>query len=140
MMASNLQGKMTGLMPNDGSALVQLRDYLARQELPADNRQYENWDKQLHRAIAEAAGNQALFCLFDTLNAIRQAIIWGRLRASPSHAPSSNHTFGEHKTIVRAIERRGRDGAAQGMRVHLGACQSVGDRAAAGWFEKLLFS
>ncbi|MGI9499993.1 MAG: FadR/GntR family transcriptional regulator [Geminicoccaceae bacterium] len=78
----------------------------------------ENWDNQLHRAIAETTGNQALLNLLDTLNAIRQAIIWGRLRAGPVRPPTSHHSFSEHATIIETIEQRDREGAAQAMRLH----------------------
>ncbi|MGI9433493.1 MAG: FadR/GntR family transcriptional regulator [Geminicoccaceae bacterium] len=86
-------------------------------------RPYENWDNQLHRAIAEATANQALLCLFDTLNAIRRAVVWGRLRTGPAGPSPSHHSFTEHEAIVGAIEQRDREGAARAMRVHL---QSVG--------------
>src|SRR3546814_2211359 len=38
-------------------------------------RQYENCDNRLHRAVAEAAHNTVLLALFDTLNAVRRAVV-----------------------------------------------------------------
>lgn len=104
-------------------AVKRMHECLAASRVAETWRQYENWDNQLHRSVAEATGNQALLCLFDTLNAIRRAVVWGRLRANPTRPASSHHSFTEHEAIVGAIEQRDRDGAAQAMRVHL---QSVG--------------
>lgn len=88
-------------------------------------RQYESWDNQLHRNIAEASGNAALVYLFDTLNAIRRAVAWGRLRPRASRPPADHHSFAEHAAIVAAIEDRDRVAAAACMRAHL---QTVRDR------------
>lgn len=88
-------------------------------------RQYESWDNQLHRTIAEASANATLVYLFDTLNAIRRAVVWGRLRAAPSRPPADHHSFAEHALIVAAIEDRDRNAAAQRMREHL---RTVRDR------------
>lgn len=88
-------------------------------------RQYENFDNLLHRQVAQASRNTVLLGLFDALNAIRRAVVWGRLRTEPAHPPANHHSFSEHEAIVDAIEHRDLDGAALAMRVHL---QSVGRR------------
>jgi DNA-binding FadR family transcriptional regulator len=82
-------------------------------------RQYENWDNRLHRAIAEAAHSTLLLALFDTLNAVRRAVVWGRLREGKDRPPENHHSFGEHLAIVDAIEHRDLDAAANMMRQHL---------------------
>lgn len=82
-------------------------------------RQYENWDNRLHRTIAEAGHNTTLLALFDTLNAVRRAVVWGRLREAPLRPPADHHSFNEHERIVAAIRERDRDGAAAAMRTHL---------------------
>src|SRR3546814_2305729 len=51
-------------------------------------RQYENCDNRLHRAVAEAAHNTVLLALFDTLNAVRRAVVWGRLRDKIDRPPA----------------------------------------------------
>jgi len=86
-------------------------------------RQYENWDNRLHRTIAEATRNMILLALFDTLNAVRRAVVWGRLRAGPDRPPDDHHSFAEHDAIVTAIMERDLDGAAAGMRAHLETVQ-----------------
>jgi DNA-binding FadR family transcriptional regulator len=82
-------------------------------------RQYENWDNRLHRAIAEATHSTLLLALFDTLNAVRRAVVWGRLREGKDRPPPTHHSFGEHVAIVDAIEHRDLDAAANMMRQHL---------------------
>lgn len=82
-------------------------------------RQYESWDNRLHRAVAEATDNAVLIHLFDTLNAIRRAVAWGRLRDIPLRPPKTHHSFAEHDALVAAIEARDREAAARRMRVHL---------------------
>jgi DNA-binding FadR family transcriptional regulator len=82
-------------------------------------RQYETWDNRLHRAIAEASHNALLLALFDTLNAVRRAVVWGRLRDEDPHPPANHHSFAEHAAIIAAIEDRDLAGAAGRMRMHL---------------------
>lgn len=82
-------------------------------------RHYESWDNRLHRSIAEAARNIPLLALFDTLNALRRVVVWGRLRSGPSRPPASHHSFAEHAAIVAAIAERDLEGASRAMRDHL---------------------
>jgi DNA-binding FadR family transcriptional regulator len=82
-------------------------------------RQYETADNELHRLIAEASGNRLLLALFDALNAVRRAVVWGRLRAEPTRPPRDHHSFAEHDRIVRAIEERDIDDAGKAMFTHL---------------------
>ena len=88
-------------------------------------RQYENFDNLLHRQIAEASNNIVIISLFDSLNAIRRTVVWGRLREDEVRATKDHHSFAEHEQIVDAIAQRDLDGAAARMRAHL---QSVANR------------
>ncbi|ESR23133.1 FadR/GntR family transcriptional regulator [Lutibaculum baratangense] len=82
-------------------------------------RQYEFFDNQLHRVIAESTQNRLLLALFDALNRVRRTVVWGRLRANPTRPPENHHSFAEHDRIVAAIAERDLDGAAQAMLAHL---------------------
>ena len=86
-------------------------------------RQYEAWDNRLHRVIASASHNTVLVALFDTLNAVRRAVVWGRLRDTVDCPPSTHHSFAEHDALVHAIETRDLDAAAEAMHVHLSAVE-----------------
>lgn len=82
-------------------------------------RQYESYDTRLHRVIGAATQNTLLLSLLDTLSAVRQAVNWGRLRASPKRPSEDHHSFAEHEAIVAAIEDRDVARAGQAMRAHL---------------------
>ncbi|KAB2850431.1 MAG: FadR family transcriptional regulator [Hyphomicrobiaceae bacterium] len=87
-------------------------------------REYEAWDNRLHRTIAEATQNALLLGLLDTLNAVRRAVTWGRLRPADRPMPSpDHHSFAEHESIVIAIENRDLAAAAASMRRHLQTVQ-----------------
>jgi len=99
--------------------ISEMRMCLARSRQAETWRQYEGWDVRLHRTIAEATQNSLLIGLFDTLNAVRRAVTWGRLRTVPVRPRPDHHSFAEHEIIVEAIEHRDMAGAANAMRAHL---------------------
>lgn len=86
-------------------------------------RQYETADNELHRCIAEATDNRILLALFDALNAVRRAVVWGLLRDNSERPPRDHHSFAEHDQIIAAIEQRDLDGASQAMYRHLRAVE-----------------
>jgi DNA-binding FadR family transcriptional regulator len=102
--------------PDDIAAM---RDCMAKTRLAESWRQYETLDNVLHRQIAQAARNTVLLGLFDALNSIRRAVVWGRLRPDPARPPVGHHSFTEHMRVVDAIEDRDLSGAAAAMRTHL---------------------
>ncbi|MFK8253832.1 FadR/GntR family transcriptional regulator [Ancylobacter terrae] len=101
------------------AAISEMRMCLARSRQSETWRQYEGWDARLHRGIAEATQNSLLLGLFDTLNAVRRAVTWGRLRVAPVGPLANHHSFAEHEAIVDAIEHRDMSAAAVAMRNHL---------------------
>ncbi|MGE0213639.1 MAG: FadR/GntR family transcriptional regulator [Parvibaculaceae bacterium] len=103
--------------------IAEMRDCLRGSQVATSWRQYENWDNRLHRTVAEATHNTVLLALFDTLNAVRRAVVWGRLRPEIERPPSDHHSFAEHEALVSAIAERDRQGAAGAMRVHLHSVQ-----------------
>jgi DNA-binding FadR family transcriptional regulator len=87
-------------------------------------RQYENCDNRLHRLVAEASHNSLLIALFDTLNAVRRAVVWGRLRNNVDRPPADHHSFREHDALVDAIADRDLEAATAAMDRHLHAVQA----------------
>ncbi|MYZ50048.1 FadR/GntR family transcriptional regulator [Propylenella binzhouense] len=87
-------------------------------------RQYENWDNRFHRAIASATHNALLIALFDTLNGVRRAVVWGRLRYDIQKPPPDHHSFADHEAIIAAIAERDMNAAATRMRAHLQIVQA----------------
>jgi DNA-binding FadR family transcriptional regulator len=102
-----------------GEAIAEMRLCLTGARRAESWRQYENWDNRLHRAVAEGADNLVLLALFDSLNAIRRTVVWGRLRISPERPPADHHSFADHEEIVAAIEHRDVGAASRAMRRHL---------------------
>jgi DNA-binding FadR family transcriptional regulator len=83
-----------------------------------DWRTYEAWDNNLHHAIARATHNQLYLYFFETLNAVRRAIVWGQPRST--RMPAKDYSsFAEHDAIVSAILAGDDDLAAQSMLLHL---------------------
>lgn len=99
--------------------LAEMRRCIAASREAASWRQYENCDNRLHHAVAVASGNTVLRALFDQLNAIRRAVVWGRSRDACDCPPSDHHSFAEHDRLVAAISQRDAVAAARAMRRHL---------------------
>ncbi len=104
--------------------LDELAACVAASQAAADWRAYEFWDNQLHRSIAQASGNRVLLALFDSLNTIRRAVTWGRLRPGPQRPAADHHSFAEHAAIVAAIGQRDGPGAAAAMGQHLASVRA----------------
>ena len=86
-------------------------------------RQDENSDKRLHRLVAEASHNSLLIALYDTLNAVRRAVV-GALRNNVDRPPADHHSFREHEALVEAIADRDWIAATAAMDRHLHAVQA----------------
>lgn len=102
-----------------GEGIAELHLCLSGARRAESWRHYENWDNRLHRAVAESAGNVVLLALFDSLNAIRRTVVWGRLRPDLERPPADHHSFADHDAIVAAIEDRDVETATRAMRRHL---------------------
>jgi DNA-binding FadR family transcriptional regulator len=102
-----------------------LSDLNASCRAAATWREYEAYDARFHHEIAEAAHNPVLLALFETLNAVRRAVTWGRPRPSHSSPPADHHSFDDHARIADAIAHREPAAAAEATRRHL---QNVEDR------------
>jgi DNA-binding FadR family transcriptional regulator len=99
--------------------ILEMRLCLVRAREAHTWRQYENWDNRFHRSIVQGARNNLLVGLFDTLNAVRRAVVWGRLRPNNNAPEPTHHSFAEHDAIVAAIETRDIEKAGSAMQTHL---------------------
>lgn len=103
----------------------ELEHCIRKTKSATDWRVYEIWDTNLHRTIAAAAHNTCLMALFDTLNAVKRAVVWARPREVPLARKLDHHSFSEHDAIISAIIGRDPARAEAAMRRHL---ESVRDR------------
>jgi DNA-binding FadR family transcriptional regulator len=85
----------------------------------------ERQEDHFHRCIAEAAYNDLLLALFDSLNRVRREVAWGSVTRSNSRLPREHSSFAEHDAIHQAIEAHDAEAAFHAMRTHL---QSVSSR------------
>jgi DNA-binding FadR family transcriptional regulator len=110
--------RMAALNATSGH-IAEMRLCMQRTRAAQTWRQYEAWDNRLHRVIAESTQNSLLLALLDTLNAVRRAVVWGRLRVDKVKPAPNHHSFEDHESIVAAIEDRDLNRAAAAMRAHL---------------------
>lgn len=107
-----------------GRDIEEMRLCMAKSRAADTWRQYESWDNRLHRVVAESTQNKLLLALFDTLNSVRRAVAWGRLRHNKPRPDPDHHSFAEHEALVEAIAERDMERAAQTMRRHLETVES----------------
>lgn len=79
----------------------------------------ELWDSALHRAIAEAAGNNLLLVMFDMVDRIRQDTAWRFLRERARSRDRQQIYVEQHHRVIAAIAKREAHAAEQAMREHL---------------------
>jgi len=80
---------------------------------------YEVWDSRLHEAIAQAAHNNLLLTLFNSVNAGRGDEVWGRLKKQSLTSERTRLYTSQHRRIVQAITERDADHAETLMRQHI---------------------
>ena len=100
----------------------QLRDLrkLATQMRSATSwKAYEEMDSSFHDLLAAASGNALLHELHKILNGVRFVVVWRRLDTPEAGPPDDYHSFGEHDTIVDALEQRSGTDAYNAMQAHL---------------------
>lgn len=96
-----------------------LQDCCDKARLASTWRQYETLDNRFHSIIAEATQNTPLVAMHNQLNALRRAVVWGRLRSHRDKPPINHHSFAEHENILAAIAERDANAALQQMQAHL---------------------
>lgn len=86
---------------------------------------YEVWDEAFHRIVATAAHNSLLMSVFNGLNAVRKATVWGHLRRSALRPERRRLYARQHEAIVVAINNRSSQVAERAMWEHLKALEST---------------
>jgi DNA-binding FadR family transcriptional regulator len=86
---------------------------------------YETWDEAFHRAIAAAAGNPVLEAVFEAVNDLRRAIVWGTMRRSILRPQAREYFSAQHEVILQAIAERDATAAQAAMQRHLQALEQT---------------
>ena len=80
---------------------------------------YEAYDDQFHKAVADATDNLLLTTLFDQLNEVRRAVGWVKLVRQTEKPDRSHTSFAEHEKILEAISAHDPNAAYEAMRGHI---------------------
>jgi DNA-binding FadR family transcriptional regulator len=101
--------------------IKRMQHCVARREAATDSEAYNLWDRNFHRAIADASQNPVFISLFDRLNVLRSAPSYKR---DPMQEPFRSISTQEHRDIVDAISERNPIAAFNSMRVHIASVQA----------------
>lgn len=101
--------------------IKKMRLCVARREAATDSEAYNLWDRNFHRAIADASQNPVFISLFDRLNVLRSAPSYKR---DPMQEPYRSISAREHREIVDAIADRNPIAAFNSMRAHIASVQA----------------
>ena len=82
------------------------------------------WDRQFHRAIAEAAGNRLMLAMFDAIHASREREVWGRLRDAVLSPERMKEVGEQHEALYEALVVRDAEHAAALMQGHIRAVRA----------------
>lgn len=85
---------------------------------------YEIYDGQFHRSVAQATENIVLLSIFDQILQIRRSIAWDSVVRETTKPPTGYKSFHEHAAIARAIEARSPKAAQDAMLQHIGLVTS----------------
>lgn len=85
---------------------------------------YEIYDGQFHRSVAQATDNIVLVSIFDQILQIRRSIAWDSVVRETTKPPEGYKSFEEHRAIANAIEKRSPKLAQEAMQQHIGLVSS----------------
>jgi DNA-binding FadR family transcriptional regulator len=96
-----------------------MEDFLLRSEAATTLQEFDHWNNELHRAIAEATHNTFFLKILELTNKVRQKGDWGRLRRD-SMTPEYRGVYEiQHRAIVQALRDRDAKTARDMIEEHL---------------------
>lgn len=99
--------------------LAHLEEILAAGAKSETMAEFEYWDNNLHRAIAEASKNQYLISIVDGIHRARQSPAWFGLRRRGLTDERRRIYQEDHSAIVQALVRRDGEQAREAILSHL---------------------
>lgn len=87
--------------------------------MPLPLHEFEQWDDELHRAIAKASHNVLFERVYELISAVRNDTEWGVLKTRTLTAEERGIHSKEHREIVAAIADRDAERARKAMSTHL---------------------
>ena len=101
------------------AALTAVREAHAAAERASDMDTFEHWDAEFHRRIFSSTRNELLANLDEIVRVVRSQTPWTELKRRSFSNERRLIYCREHETLLRALERRDADAAANAMRAHL---------------------
>jgi DNA-binding FadR family transcriptional regulator len=109
-----------------GADIAELENSLAEMTVAQSLAPWKQLDERLHRTIAQAAHNQLLLLLYDTLRAEVRGSLDARIEAVFGAEPApKQETNNEHRLVVDAIKSHDPVRAEASMRDHLLAVRAT---------------
>jgi len=99
--------------------LLRLERCLDRAVAAPDANLFQKFDADLHLAVAQSSHNALLIHLFESMNAVRHRVLWGRLDGDFLTPDLRKQYDSQHRAVVDAIKRRDGQAAENQMRFHL---------------------
>ena len=99
--------------------LERLRTIVENGGRSASMADFEHWDNQFHRAIAEATKNQYLIKIVEGIHQARQSRAWSNLRRKGLTDERRRVYQADHEAIVAALSARNGDDARDAILSHL---------------------
>lgn len=106
-----------------GAELDELEGYSERTRAAQTVTEYENWDDKFHRCLVAMAKNALLEKIFEFMDSVKDARVWGKLKAQCSSPERRAAYSDQHDLIVKALIERQPAEAKLAMEAHLGEIQ-----------------
>ncbi len=106
-------------MRASGAELEELEAYAARARTAETVTEYENWDDKFHRCLVAMSKNALLEKVVDFVDGMRNAQVWGTLKAHCASPARRAVYCDQHDSIVKALMARQPAEAKRAMEVHL---------------------
>lgn len=99
--------------------LQSMRDLVKKGGQARSMSEFEDWDNQLHNAIAVASKNQYLISIIKGIHEDRQSPVWSGLRRRGLTDERRRIYQEDHEAIVAALSARDGDAAQEAITTHL---------------------
>lgn len=99
--------------------LSRMHDYIKLSSQSVDLLSFLDNDNKLHLTIAQAAGNNLLLALYQSIHANRHGAIWGKLREQLLTKKQMKLYLRQHRDIVNALTERNSANSYKLMKRHL---------------------
>jgi DNA-binding FadR family transcriptional regulator len=106
-------------MRASGEELDELEGYMVRAGAALSVAEYEIWDDQFHRCLVHMSKNALLIKMFEFMDSVKDARVWGQLKEHCSSPERRLAYSGQHELIVRALVECRPAEAKQAMEAHL---------------------